>query len=164
MIAGLFNIPNPNTNPSIPDGKYFVHSTVDEKYVWDMDMNSGNLLLWPKHGRKNQQFIFKYKGNGIYLITSVASGKVLENQWGRTNNGANVGSNDFSDSQNQHWIIVRKDTLFSKNLITVYPEIGYFNLRRCIDLTWANASTGVNIWLYQENGSKAQIWHLEPVS
>ena len=36
-------------------------------------------------------------------------------------------------------------------------------MRRCIDLTWANASTGVNIYLYAENGTNAQVWRLEPI-
>ena len=163
IFNALNNYKTSAPSPSIPDGKYYVHSIIDDDYVWDIDMNSWNLLLWKKHGRKNQQFIFKYIGNGLYSISNVANGKYLECQWNRTNNGANVHTTNFNDIQAQHWYISKRDTLFKKNLITVYPELGYMNMRRCIDLTWANASTGVNIYLWAENGTNAQVWRLEPI-
>ncbi len=46
---------------------------------------------------------------------------------------------------------------------TCYTEIDYLSTKRCIDLKHSNAKNGTNIWLYEDNGSNAQIWYLEPV-
>ena len=44
------------------------------------------------------------------------------------------------------------------------PKIDYSKHKRCIDLSNSNAKNGANIWLYEENGTNAQKWYIEPVN
>ena len=145
-------------NFPVKDGKYFVHSTINYDYVWDMDPNSGNLHLWQKHGGANQQFIFKSRGDGIYKIFCAQNGKALDCQYSSQENGANVWLYPFNDSSAQHWRLKSRD-LFK---FSVFSEINFSKNPRCIDVTHSNAANGTNLWLYNNNGTAAQIWFAEP--
>ena len=142
----------------VDDGKYIVHSTINDRFVWDVDLNSSNLHLWERHGGANQQFIFKANGVGVYKIVCVANGKYLDCQYSNRDDGANVWVYSFNDTPAQHWLISPKDIA-----VSVYSDIDYLKHKRCIDLTHSNANNGTNIWLYGENGTNAQRWTLEKV-
>ena len=45
---------------------------------------------------------------------------------------------------------------------SAYSGINASRNKRCIDLTNSNASNGTNLWCYEENGTNAQIWYVEP--
>ena len=145
-------------NFPVKDGKYFVHSAINYEYVWDMDSNSGNLHLWKKHGGANQQFIFKSSSSGVYRIFCAQNGKALDCQHSSEDNGANVWLYPYNDTSAQHWRLRPKD--FMK--FSVFSEITFLKNPRCIDVTHSNASNGTNLWLYNNNGTNAQIWIAEP--
>ena len=145
-------------NFPVKDGKYFIHSTINYDYVWDMDSNSGNLQLWQKHGGANQQFIFKSRGDGIYKIFCAQNGKAIDCQYSSQENGANVWLYPFNDTSAQHWRLKARDFL----KFSVFSEINFSKSPRCIDVTNSNASNGTNLWLYNSNDTAAQIWLAEP--
>ena len=74
----------------IKEGKYIIHSAINYKYVWDIDINSSNLQIWEKHGGLNQQFYFKPSISGIYTIYCVRNGKALDCAFSSKDNGANI--------------------------------------------------------------------------
>ena len=164
MNESLYRFLNHNIFP-IQDGKYIIHSAVDNRFVWDVDPNTSNLHLWERHGGANQQFIFKANGVGVYKIMCVANGKYLDCQYSSRDNGANVWAYEFNDTSAQHWYISPEDNLNipAHYMISVYTQIDYLKNKRCIDLTHSNASNGTNIWLWGENGTNAQKWTLEMV-
>ena len=149
----------------IKEGKYIIHSTIDDKYVWDVDINSSNLHLWERHGGSNQQFIFKPNFQGFYTIYCANNGKALDCAYSSKDNGANVWVYEFNDTPAQHWIIHSSGGyVFPFPFkFTCYTQIDYSETKRCIDLKYSDTKNGTNIWLYKENGSDAQIWYLEPV-
>lgn len=150
----------------IKEGKYIVHSTINDKYVWDVDINSSNLHLWERHGGTNQQFIFKPNVLGFYTIYCATNGKALDCAYSSKDNGANVWVYEFNDTSAQHWnILLAGENYFLFPLkFTCYTQIDYLETKRCIDLQYSNANNGTNIWLYKGNGTNAQIWYLEPVN
>ena len=164
MADAQYRFLNHNIFP-VEDGIYIIHSTINNRFVWDVDLNSSNLHLWERHGGANQQFIFKANGIGIYTIRCVGNGKFLDCKYSSRDNGANVWTYEFNDSSAQHWHISPKDglSILPHHIISVYTDIDYSNHKRCIDLDHSNASNGTNIWLYGENGTNAQKWSLEKI-
>ena len=158
-----YKLLNPNLFP-IHDGKYIIHSTVNDRFVWDIDPNSSNLHLWERHGGANQQFIFKSNGVGMYRIFCAQNGKALDCLHGSRDNGANVWAYDYNDTPAQHWHIKARDNNSVHIYFSVFSEIDYSKHKRCIDLCSSNAKNGANIWLYEENGTNAQKWYIEPVN
>ena len=149
---------NPNLFP-LEDGKYIVHSTVDSRYVWDVDVNSSNLHLWERHGGANQQFIFKANGVGFYTIKCVQTGKFVDCAGSNKDNGANVWTYDYNGTNAQIWSIRSEGNgMYSFKCI-----VDDSRNPRCIDLTNSRAQNGTNIWLYSANGTNAQKWTVERV-
>ena len=149
----------------VKEGKYIVHSSINYKYVWDVDINSSNLQLWENHGGLNQQFIFKPNLPGYYTIYCVQNGKALDCAHSSKDNGANAWVYEFNDTSAQHWNIhgeIPEESYFPI-IVTCYTQIDYSTTKRCIDLKNSNVQNGTNIWLYEENGTNAQVWLLERV-
>lgn len=149
----------------VKEGKYIVHSSINYKYVWDVDINSSNLQLWEMHGGLNQQFIFKPTLPGYYIIYCVQNGKALDCAYSSKDNGANAWVYEFNDTSAQHWKIqgeIPEESYFPI-IVTCYTQIDYSTTKRCIDLKNSNVQNGTNIWLYEENGTNAQVWLLERV-
>ena len=145
----------------VKEGKYIVHSSVNYKYVWDVDINSSNLQVWERHGGLNQQFIFKPNFFGIYTITCVQNGKAIDCAFSSRENGANVWAYECNDTSAQHWNIHLAN---QGNIFPFIQRVSIFTTnKRCIDLKHSDAKNGTNIWLYEENGTNAQKWCLEPV-
>ena len=155
---GLYRFLNPNIF-CLPDGKYIVHSTVNSRFVWDVDVNSSNLHLWERHGGANQQFIFKANGAGFYTIQCAQTGKFVDCAGSNKDNGANVWTYDFNDTNAQIWRI-RSEGNGSYSFQCIVDSSR--NERR-IDLTNSCAQNGTNIWLYNSNGTNAQKWTVERV-
>ena len=150
----------------IKAGKYIIHSTINYKYVWDIDIPSSNLQLWERHGGLNQQFIFKPSLSGLYTISCVENGKYLDCAYSRKDNGATVWTYEFNDTSAQHWIIrsVNQSKILGLfNQFTCYTQIDHSTTKRCIDLKYSDAKNGQKIWLYGDNGTDAQKWYLEPI-
>ena len=142
----------------IKDGKYYIHSTIDNRYVWDMDSNSSNLQLWEKHGGANQQFIFKSDGVAKYRIYCAQNGKAVDCQGSNESNGANVWLYPYNDTSAQHWHLKGQGLLN----FSAYSGINPLKNRRCIDVPSSNVHNGASLWLYHENNTNAQIWLAEP--
>ena len=71
----------------VKEGKYIVHSSVNYKYVWDVDINSSNLQVWERHGGLNQQFIFN-PNFVVFLISN--RGHWRNKNWIYTISSANI--------------------------------------------------------------------------
>ena len=148
----------------VQEGKYIVHSAIDFKYVWDVDINSSNLQVWEKHGGANQQFIFKQNSHGNYTIICVQNGKAIDCAYSSKDNGAKVWLYEQNDTSAQHWIIheAGPNPFLFFTQIKLYSEIDYPSNKRCLDLKHSNAQNGTNIWVYNANESNAQKWCLVP--
>ena len=142
----------------IPDGKYYVHSTINDRYVWDMNPNDCNLHLWEKHGGANQQFIFKSDNVARYTIYCAQNGKAIDCAGGDQSSGANVWLYSPNKTPAQQWYLRGREAGY----FSAYSGINPSKNKRCIDLTHSNAQNGTNICCFQDNGTNAQIWYVEP--
>lgn len=142
---------------SIPDGYYFIESSIDKGKVVDIEGASinveANVILWKKNSANNQKFKFKYDGNGYYTITSVKSKKSLDVAWAAKNNESNVQQYTSSNNDWQKWIV-------EKNSDGTYSIISAHN-GLYIDLPNSNTKNGTNIQLYMGNGGKNQKFRLQ---
>ena len=150
----------------VKEGKYIIHSSINYKYVWDVDINSSNLQIWERHGGQNQQFYFKPSLSGIYTIYCVQNGKAVDCAYSSKDNGANTWVYEPNDTSAQHWHIkdLSSNPYPCPQEISCYTQIDYSETKRCIDLQYSNAKNGTNLWLYKENGTDAQKWLLERVN
>ena len=112
--------------------------------------NKANLQLYKGNGSAAQNFIFTYRGNGLYSITNKKSGKVLDVAGGKAVNKANVQQYTWNGSKGQLWEI--------DELGECYRIRSALDKNYVLDLSGGKAANKKNIQLYKANGSKAQIW------
>ena len=145
---------NDNANDSsqpVPDGLYKVVSTIDKKYVWDIDGasmdNGGNLQLWKDNGSNAQKFMFTYNSDGYYTITNVNSDKVIDCAGARSADRTNIQQYTSNKSDAQKW-----------KLMSVGDGSYWFKCKangKMIDVSGGVASNGRNIQLYTYNSNAA---------
>ena len=143
----------------VPNGKYIVHSTVNPKYVWDVNVENSNLIVWQKSVNPNQQFIFEENNSGLYTINCAHTGKVIDCAGGKIDNLTNVRAYDPNGTNAQLWSIHSEgDGKYSFKC-----ALDGTDNNRLIGLQDALVKNGSNIWLYNANGTNAQKWTLESI-
>ena len=94
------------------------------------------------------------RGEALFKIQSVDSGKVLDVKGARVANGTNVQLYQWNGTNAQLWKIkTNKDG--SKTFLSALDE------RYAIDLSHGKSRDGQNIQLYRCNGTRAQKWFVE---
>ena len=71
--------------------------------------NGGNIILYRKHGGKNQRFSLTDRGNGYYSIDLIGTNYVLDIEEGSTKAGTNVFLYKYHGGGNQLWSLEAKD-------------------------------------------------------
>lgn len=121
--------------------------------------NCANVALYQKNGGSNQQWSFKYNGNGYYKIVNVNSGLALDVEGASIAPGTNVLQYKSNGGKNQLWGVQKN----SNGTYSVYSAINGMALDVCA----ASTANGANVETYFRNGGKNQRFYLQvskPVS
>ena len=102
-----------------------------------------------------QKWWVSYDSEGLATITNVASGKVLDAQWGSSRPGTNVAQWSNNGSRAQKWKIVTGD----KGRITIVSAL---DSSIVLGISGARRSAGANVQLWTANGSDAQSFACIP--
>ena len=142
-------------------GKYLIQSSMKGKSNMCLDMegesksNGAQMIVWPKHGRANQQFTFALQSDGSYTVKSVNSGKLLDVNGGSTAWGANVIQWQANGGKNQRW----KLTVDEGNRIT-FKNV---NSGLVFDVNGGVAKAGSSMIQWGANNGLNQKWKLSKV-
>ena len=147
---------------ALDDGIYKIASKKDSSYVLDqsnaMANNGTNTQLCIGNDTLAQQwYIQKIAGTtNEYRIVSMCdlsvSTQSLEAAGGGTDNGTNVATWSWNESEAQRWYL-------DKNANGTYT-IRNKKSNRVLDINGGAMVTGTNIQLYDSNGTPAQQWNL----
>lgn len=61
------------------------------------------MQVWDASGAGNQQWRANQNSDGSYTLTSIATGKALDEPGGQTGNGTRMTIWDSNGGANQHW-------------------------------------------------------------
>lgn len=142
---------DPCYDNNISSGTYEIVSTIDNKYVLDVEARSNNdganIELWSKHGGNNQKFYFKDSGKGYYTIYSVNSKKYLDVENGSKSNGANIIQYRKTGKDSQQWFLRPASN-------GNYYIINSSGLYMGIKGSEANDGTNIATFVYNQNNNQ----------
>ncbi len=141
------------------DGLYGIVSALSSSCVLDLSgagtQNCNRVQLYSNNGTKAQLWrlaqITRLIDDGMYTISSVGSGKVLDVSGGSIDNGANV--QQYSPNA----------TLAQTIQLTWNSSNGYYTMLsavsgKAIDVAAAQDANGANVQQYSSNSTSAQKW------
>lgn len=144
---------NKNT---IADGVYVISSSMNSKYVLDIEggstSNYGNVQLYLNNESTAQAFKVSHDAQGYVTFTNVNSGKVLDVSGGIASNGRNVQQYTSNGTRSQKWVIKKSGN--------GYTIVSALDSNFVLDLSSGKVNNGQNIQIYSSNGSNAQKWNL----
>ena len=124
-----------------------IASAINNKLVMDIAGGAtANKVAVQLYGWK---YRFAEVGNGVYQITNVKSGKLMEIAGGVMGNGGTVQQYAANGTQAQRWVTVA----YGSNVALLNSKAN-----RAIDVPAANASNSVKLQSYAANGTNAQQW------
>ena len=88
--------------------EYVITSELNHHMALDISQNPSNMgqmILWKRHGEKNQRFRIKEYNNGTYLITSL-TGHTVEVPKSSKQNGVQIYVRQANNTPNQQWQII----------------------------------------------------------
>jgi hypothetical protein len=147
--------PNPHQN-------YQIHSVKDSKFVLDAskDQNNPNkLILWPAHGRPNQQWRFQPAGDGTFFIRNVESGGTLEiPDHSNAKPATQLHVSQPHGTVNEKWKIVPAQGQVAGKGFSIRSAYNDFSL----DVRGGKMENGTQIIIYQNGNAPNQTWTISP--
>ena len=147
------------TDQILADGWYFISTGNDTSmnYVLKLEKSNTkdgtNIVIDKWDGSDEELFYVKYLGNGYYSIKNKYSGKFvhIKNEWIAN---INVHQWNGSKSSNARWYLEDAGN-------------GYFYLKNkgnkaYLDNSGGTIAKGNNVWSYEFNGTRAQMWMFIP--
>ena len=152
---------DPTEKEEIIKGIYYIATSINEKYIFDMaeasKVNGTKLQIWEKYSLgDNQKFEIKSTGDGYYTIEVEHSGKVLDVAGAGKTNGTKVQQYTSNQTDAQKWEIVKNedDTYSIKSKCN-----GLY-----LDIPGAEVKNGVKLQVYEGNGTQSQKFKLVKVN
>ena len=149
----------PTESSAAVAGEYYIKSALADDLVLDVWAarrdNGANVQLWNANLSAAQKWRVSYDSEGLATITNVASGKVLDAQWGSSRPGTNVAQWSGNGSRAQKWKIVTGD----KGRITIVSAL---DPSIVLDISAGGRFSGANVQLWTANGSDAQSFAFIP--
>lgn len=150
----------------LPQGRAMrISSDVDRGRVIDIpsgsraDSTRAQLYSWL--GGSAQLYTFRQVGNGVYTMTNINSGKVLEVAGARSSNGSVVQQYSANGGANQHWQL-RSATGASSgaSASSTFSSLGFVGSGsgRYLDLPSGRATNGAGLQIWQNTSASAQRW------
>lgn len=146
-----------SVSASIPlNVKTAITSTINGSLAMDIPQalsgNGGRVQLNTWNAVTSQLYRFARVGNGIFQITDLAAGRVVEVAGGSTQNGGVVQQYASNGTAAQHWSVID------------YGNGGFSLVNnasgKAIDTPGAHAAQGQTLQIYSSNGSAAQKWSI----
>ena len=139
---------------AIADGTYFIASSLNTSYVFDVYGGSksdfGNITIYKNNGTVAQGWKIVHDSKGYVTFINVGSNKVLDVYGGQNVNGQNVVQYTSNNSYAQKWIIV--------NVGSGYKIVSALDSNYVLDLYGGRVQNFSNIQIYKSNNTKAQTW------
>ena len=154
-VSDKYTTPNKPYKQTIPDGDYYITSSLNNYSVLDITdgskANGANLQLYESNKSAAQQFrITRDSKTGFYSIKNLNSGLELGLKKMRIGYDSNVAQYNIGENDNsQKWIIEENEN--SSYIIKSAANPDYV-----LDVKDASSSNGANLQVYISNGSKAQ--------
>ncbi|WP_289068466.1 RICIN domain-containing protein [uncultured Bifidobacterium sp.] len=130
-----------------------IASAVNNNLVMDVvnasTANAVAIQLYGWNDTDAQKYRFTEVGNGVYQITNVKSGKLVEIAGGATGNGGTIQQYVSNGTQAQRWVVMK----YGSNVTLLNSKAN-----RAIDVPAANAANSVKLQSYASNGTNAQQW------
>lgn len=142
VVAGQSYRP-PSTG--LAEGFYVITSKMNGKAI-DLKKDTGELIVWDKHGGTNQQWIYV---NGYFK--SVEDGRVFDIARGSKDNGIPVICYQAHGGTNQQFSVDAEGHIIAKHS------------GKCLDIAGGYDGNGANIVQYQITGGDNQKWNFEKV-
>lgn len=116
--------------------------------------NETRVVQWSDEGDEAyQQFNFSEVGNGVYSISSVPSGRVLDIQAGSSANRAELQIYDNYNAKNQQFILV--------NAGNGYHQLVARHCGKVIEVPDFSTTLGQVIKLYDNNNQTCSYWNIQ---
>lgn len=130
--------------------------------------NGTNIWQYDANGTIAQKWIaVKQQNGGIVLQSALNSGYVLDLYAGEVKNSQNIQLYRNNGTKAQQWSFQEYDenemlAFENRNVIAdgVYSIRNQTNTVYALDVAGAGTANGVNVQLYQYNGTKAQVWRV----
>lgn len=139
---------------AIADGTYFIASSLNTSYVFDVYGGSksdfGNITIYKNNGTVAQGWKIVHDSKGYVTFINVGSNKVLDVYGGQNVNGQNVVQYTSNNSYAQKWIVV--------NVGSGYKIVSALDSNYVLDLYGGRVQNFSNIQIYKSNNTKAQTW------
>ena len=139
---------------AIADGTYFIASSLNTSYVFDVYGGSksdfGNITIYKNNGTVAQGWKIVHDSKGYVTFMNVGSNKVLDVYGGQNVNGQNVVQYTSNNSYAQKWIVV--------NVGSGYKIVSALDSNYVLDLYGGRVQNFSNIQIYKSNNTKAQTW------
>lgn len=139
---------------AIADGTYFIASSLNTSYVFDVYGGSksdfGNITIYKNNGTVAQGWKIVHDSKGYMTFINVGSNKVLDVYGGQNVNGQNVVQYTSNNSYAQKWIVV--------NVGSGYKIVSALDSNYVLDLYGGRVQNFSNIQIYKSNNTKAQTW------
>ena len=119
-----------------------------------------NVRLWKSNGTPAQQWIFTKvmdpMPQGLYYITSSASGKVMQVAGGSYSRKANIEVGNKTGAVSQRFLVETKNGGATYTIRNLYSRL-------TLDVESGSTASGANIWQYRVNGTAAQTFRITPL-
>lgn len=139
---------------AIADGTYFIASSLNTSYVFDVYGGSksdfGNITIYKNNGTVAQGWKIVHDSKGYVTFINVGSNKVLDVYGGQNVNGQNVVQYTSNNSYAQKWTVV--------NVGSGYKIVSALDSNYVLDLYGGRVQNFSNIQIYKSNNTKAQTW------
>ena len=137
----------------ISDGYYQISSALDDNLSLDVSngtfADGSNIQIFNSNGTNSQKFCITWNGSG-YVITAARTDFVVGAEKDAATGRVNVLLCEAGDDS-QIW-----DAKISAGGIVFVNRM--FGM--ALDVQWGSATSGTNVWLYEENESVSQAWRL----
>ena len=136
--------------------EYVITSAMNREMALDVSQDPdtfGKVILWTKHGEKNQRFRLR-NHNGRHVIFS-SLGATMEVPQNSQENGAFILASQPNNTVNEHW-----------EIIAVPGEEGAFYIKsfcgKSLDLCEGSTDENTPIIQWDFHGDRNQVWYIEP--
>ena len=150
----------------LSDGNYTFATSKDSKRVLDVRGGSTQAgaaaQIYTSNQTDAQVWTISHDAKGFVTIASAKSGKVLDCMSGSSANGTRLQLWNSNGTMAQKWIVAKVGNGYvlvsALSAKVVVAADGTLSSCKVIDLPGGSTSSGLQIQLYEANGTAAQLW------
>lgn len=144
----------PTDLDALPNGRYAIKTKLDTTKTIDIRLAShydfANAQIWTDYNSLNQSVDLRRQGDGSYALIFAHSKKALTAE--AIKDGANVSQATYSDSNLQHWMLVKHRNGFTVQLV---------GTNECLNIRLATAKDGANVQTWSNGGTIETLFLFE---